>query len=186
MLQIKKKTLSRAEWYSDSQRTYRYIYHKDDYFEGGIGLISFVGLEKPDTVPSKGGELCIADNGYHWLELAPINSNVVLTAMFDKENHIFQCYFDITKENIVASDGDATFLDAFLDVVVTGYNEPVVLDLDELDLALSNEVITQKEHDKYMDESHKLISALNKNRDKFYEILTEYFYMISNSNNPKN
>ncbi len=46
-MQIKKKTLSRVEWYSDAQRTYRHIYHKDEYFEGGIGLISFVGLETP-------------------------------------------------------------------------------------------------------------------------------------------
>ncbi len=119
MLQIKKKTLSRAEWYNDSQRIYRHIYHKDDYFEGGIGLISFVGLEKTTTVSSESGELCIADNGYHWLELASINSNIVLTAMFNPEGHIFQCYFDITKETIIQPDGDATFLDAFLDVVLT-------------------------------------------------------------------
>ena len=184
MLQIKKKTLSRAEWYSDSQRIYRHIYHKDDYFEGGIGLISFVGLEKTDTVSSENGKLCIADNGYHWLELAPINSNIVLTAMFNKENHIFQCYFDIPKETIVQSDGDATFFDAFLDVVVTGYKEPVVLDMDELDLALSQKVITQKEHDMYMTECHKLISALNKDREKFYKLLMEYFDMIAISDKP--
>ena len=179
MLQIKKKTLSRAEWYNDSQRTYRHIYHKDDYFEGGIGLISFVGLENPTTVSSKSEKLCIADNGYHWLELAPINSNVVLTAMFNPEGHIFQCYFDITKETIVDADGDATFLDAFLDVVVAGYDEPALLDLDELDLALSEKIITQKEHDQYMDECHKLIRALDKDRDKFYQLLMDYFLTLS-------
>ena len=178
MLQLKKKTLSRSEWYNDLQRTYKYVYHKDDYFEGGIGLISFIGLTRPDTVSSKDGELCIADNGYHWLELAPVDSNVVLTAMFDRDNDIFQCYFDITKENIVAPDGDASFLDAFLDVVMTEDKEPVILDRDELDAALCEGIITQKEHDMYMNESHTLISALNKNRSKFYELLTSYFNMI--------
>lgn len=177
-MQIKKKTLSRAEWYSDAQRTYRHIYHKDEYFEGGIGLISFVGLESPDTVQSKNHTLRIADNGYHWLELAPKDSHVVLTAMFDRENNIFQCYFDITKHNDVAPDGDASFLDAFLDVVVTGDESPVVLDLDELSLALSEGVITQKEHDMYMAESHRLISALNKNRGVFYSLLKNYFNLF--------
>ena len=178
MLHIKKKTLSRAEWYSDSQRTYRHIYHKDEYFEGGIGLVSFVGLDEPDLVPSVKRKLCIADNGYNWLELAPINSHLVLTAMFDTEGNIFQCYFDITKENTVASDGDATFLDAFLDIVVTGDKSPVMLDLDELDLALSDGIITQPERDLYMYEAQKLIEVLNLNRPKFYELLEKYFRLF--------
>lgn len=83
--------------------------------------------------------------------------------MFDRENNIFQCYFDITKHNDVAPDGDES---------------PVVLDLDELSLALSEGVITQKEHDTYMAESHRLISALNKNRGAFFALLKNYFNLF--------
>ena len=50
MTAIKKKHLDRREWYSDSDRDFACLYHADHEFHGGIGLITFTGLKKPDVV----------------------------------------------------------------------------------------------------------------------------------------
>ena len=63
VMEIRKKHLDRREWYTDSERNYSCLYHHDDYFQGGIGLITFTGLAKPDIVDTVEGPFCIADQG---------------------------------------------------------------------------------------------------------------------------
>ena len=117
MAAIKKKHLDRRGWYTDSERDFVCMYHRDDVFHGGIGLITFTGLKQPEYVNSPEGPLCIADHGYQWLELVPEDGHFAVTAMFH-EDVLFQQYIDITLQNEVAEDGNAAFLDLLLDVVV--------------------------------------------------------------------
>ena len=41
MTAIQKKHLDRREWYTDSDRDFACLYHRDEAFHGGIGLITF-------------------------------------------------------------------------------------------------------------------------------------------------
>ena len=173
-MEIKRKTLSRAEWYTDKQRSYEYMYHKDTYFEGAIGLISFTGLESPEIIRTPKGERCIADNGYRWLELVPKDGNWALTAMIDKVGEIFNCYFDITKENCIEEDGNAVFFDAFLDVAVSEEGMPVILDRDELDAALQEGVVSDEEYKLFNQTAAKIVSCFTENRALIYDILGQY------------
>ena len=171
-MEIKKKHLDRREWYTDSERDYSCLYHRDDYFRGGIGLITFTGLAKPDIVDTVEGPFCIADQGYQWLELAPENGHFVLTAMFHDEQ-LFQQYIDITLMNNVAENGDAEFLDLLLDVVILSDGAPRILDAEELDAALSGGVITRKEYDLAAQTAEKIVAVYNSEsrliRQKLYE-----------------
>ena len=146
MVEIKKKNLDRREWYSDTDRDFTCRYHKDDFFEGGIGLVTFTGIAAPDEVDSPSGRLCIADKGYQWLELAPKDGNYVITSMFH-DDKIFQHYVDITLRNEIADNGDTVFYDLLLDVVIAEDGTPAVIDTEELEEALATGVITQEEYD---------------------------------------
>ena len=146
MKELKQKHLDRREWYSDTERDFVSVYHQDDFFTGAIGLLTFTGLEKPETVSSIRGEMCIADNGYQWLELVPENGHWALTAMFH-DDALFEQYVDITLENVVSGDGNAVFTDLLLDVVVLKDGKPVLLDEDELEEALAGGVVSQEQYD---------------------------------------
>ena len=98
MAEIKKKYLDRHEWYADSERDFVCMYLKDDIFHGGIGLITFTGLAEPEVVDTPEGPLCIADNGYQWLEIVPEDGYFAVTAMFH-DDILFQQYIDITLRN---------------------------------------------------------------------------------------
>ena len=144
--EIRKKHLDRREWYSDSERDFTCIYHEDSFFRGGIGLLTFTGLKKPEIVDTVEGPFCIADNGYQWLELVPKSGHYALTAMFH-DGRLFQQYIDITLNNEVAENGDAVFLDLFLDVVILQDGTPRIIDAEELEEALSEGVITCNEYE---------------------------------------
>ena len=171
-MEIKKKNLDRREWYTDSDRTFSCLYHKDTFFEGGIGLITFTGIKNPDIVDTDAGKICIADNGYQWLELAPRDKQYVITAMF-RDDELFQIYIDITLENIVLESGDAEFLDLFLDVVIRD-DIPTILDTDELDEALQENAIAKVDYNDAIRTAEKLVDYYISNKNVIKQKLFEY------------
>ena len=142
MTAIKKKHLDRREWYTDAERDFVCMYCRDDAFHGGIGLITFTGLQEPEMVNTPEGSLCIADTGYQWLEIVPEGGHFAVTAMF-RDDTLFQQYIDITLRNEVDENGNAVFYDLLLDVVVLGDGTPQIVDTEELEAALSDGIIQQ-------------------------------------------
>ena len=179
MTAIKKKHLDRREWYTDSDREFACKYHRDSGFHGGIGLITFTGLKKPDVVETPDGPLCIADNGYQWLEIVPEDSHFAVTAMFH-DDALFQQYIDITLRNEVAEDGNAVFFDLLLDVVVLQDGTPRIIDTDELEEALSGGVITREEYDLARETADKVADIWNSDKKLIREKLYEYRALFRN------
>ena len=173
MAVIKKKHLDRREWYTDSDRDFTCLYHRDDVFRGGIGLITFTGLKKPEIVDTPEGPLCIADQGYQWLELVPEDGHFALTAMFH-EDVLFQQYIDITLRNEVKADGNAVFYDLLLDVVVLQDGTPRIVDAEELEAALSGGAITRDEYELARRTTDKVAEAWNANKTLIGKKLYEY------------
>ena len=165
--------MDRREWYSDSDREYAYIYHRDDCFQGGIGLLTFTGLKEPESVDSPEGPLCIAANGYQWLELIPEGGHFALTAMFH-DGTLFEQYTDITLRNEVDENGDAAFYDLLLDVVVLSDGTPRVLDREELDEALSGGIISRAEYDLALQTADQVVDFYTTHKDLIREKLFEY------------
>lgn len=176
MLEIKKKNLDRREWYSDTDKKFSCRYVKDDFFEGGLGLVTFTGIKEPDMVESIWGEVCIADKGYRWLELAPKDKNYVLTAMIC-EDEIFQIYVDISLENKIFENGDAEFLDLFLDIVIRE-DEVRILDSEELNEALQEGVITDAQYQLAKDVADDLVVYFKNNREMVFRKLYEYLNLF--------
>lgn len=173
MIEIKKKHLDRREWYTDSERDFVCLYHRDECFQGGIGLITFTGLKEPELVDTPEGSLCIADNGYQWLEVIPEDGHFTVTAMFHN-GFLFQQYIDITLRNEVDADGNAVFYDLLLDVVVLGNGEPRVVDTEELKEALSSGAITRDEYDLARLTVDKVVETWNLNKMLIEKKLYEY------------
>ena len=173
MLEVKKKNLDRREWYNDTQREFKCMYLKDEFFEGAVGLITFTGLTEPEIVESSSGVICIGDNGYQWLELAPNGGNYVITSMFN-EDRIFQHYVDITLRNEITENGDAVFYDLFLDVVVTEEGKVQVIDQNELEQALDEGVITQDEFELAKNVALEVSDLFKRDKEKLEQKISDY------------
>ena len=173
MTAIKEKHLDRREWYTDADRDFVCMYHKDNVFHGGIGLITFTGLKEPEVVDTPEGPLCIADNGYQWLELVPEGGHFAMTAMFH-DDILFQQYIDITLRNEVDEDGNAVFYDLLLDVVVLGDGTPQIVDTEELEAALSGGAITRGEYELARLTAEQVLDKWNLHKTLIEKKLYEY------------
>lgn len=165
--------MDRREWFAASDYEYTCIYHRDDCFRGGIGLLTFTGLKEPESVDSPEGPLCIAANGYQWLELVPEDGHFAITAMFH-DGILFEQYTDITLRNEVAENGDAVFYDLLLDVVVLSDGTPRILDREELEEALSGGVITREEYDLALNTADQVVDFFTSHKALIEQKLFEY------------
>ena len=179
-MEIVKKHLDRREWYGDGDRDFSCRYHKDDFFEGGMGLITFTGIKEPDVIDTGTEKICIAAQGYRWLELAPKDGRFVVTAMFRGED-LFQIYVDITARNEIAKNGDALFWDLFLDVADRGDGKAIILDEDELEEAFSRGVISADEKRSAEQTARSLADFYHDNRSLAERKLREYLALFADA-----
>lgn len=178
MLAIKKKHLDRREWYEECERDFSCMYQKDEFFEGGIGLITFTDIKEPSEVNTEDGKLCIADRGYQWLELVPKDGHCALTAMFYK-GALFQMYVDITLKNDVFENGDAEFSDLFLDVVIRNEGEPTIVDENELEEAFRQGVITQEQYELAKASASEIVEFYHANKELVREKIVGYLQQFT-------
>ena len=173
MAVIKKKHMDRREWYADSERDFVCMYHRDDVFHGGIGLITFTGLRAPEVADTPEGPLCIADNGYQWLEIVPEDGHFAATAMFH-DGILFQQYIDITLRNEVDENGNAVFYDLLLDIVILGDGTPQIIDTEELETALSDGIIKRDAYELARQTAAQIVEIWNSHKTLIEKKLYEY------------
>ena len=85
-------------------------------------------VKKEWYVPRKDGEECMHADGYRWLQIYGLESNVVVSAIFDENNNFVETYFDIARKIYMEDVPYAE--DLYLDVVQTKENNFIILDDD--------------------------------------------------------
>lgn len=142
---IGRKYLNRENWSRVVEFKSAYTELNGTGLEGMAGLLYLKRLTKPLVTKCFANNFKIADDGYFWMQIAPEGKNWWLTVMVDDRKNILQYYFDITRSNFVMGR-DSYFEDLMLDVVVLPNGENILLDQDELDVALKLGNITGEEY----------------------------------------
>ena len=87
--------------------------------------------------------------------------------MIDKNGEVLLWYIDMIDEQGIDNDGVPFFYDLYLDLVVYPNGEIVVDDMDELEDALANGIISQKQFDLAIETSEKLKCGILESIDNF-------------------
>jgi uncharacterized protein len=161
-LMLKRKYGDRANWKRIEKRKYAQTYLNNNEFNGFITLLNTIKVKEPLATQYEDKELCIADNGYMWLQQFPLEKNHSVTTMFDADGNVVQWYIDICLENGV-ENGVPWMDDLYLDVVVIPSGEVIILDEDELEDALTRGLISKNEYDLAWDEVRKITKQINTN-----------------------
>lgn len=143
----------------------------DKYFNGDIALIKFDKMYEPYMI--KNINLCIANDGYKWLEFYNYDKKIRLTAMYNENNEIIEWYFDIAKK-IGKENGIPYEEDLYLDVVVTPNGDIKLLDEDELNDAYNRLEVNKETYDMAYNETNKLMKKLENNKNKLKEFTDKY------------
>lgn len=142
---IKKRRMARDSWSRIISREFTHAPIRQAPFGGVMGLLRFTKVSEPLKVMVGDRLVQVVGSGYYWLQIAPEGEHWWLTAMFDPSLRPLEYYFDVTLENHL-DGGESYFDDLFLDVVISPDGSPYLLDEDELDIALSEGVITKEQH----------------------------------------
>lgn len=166
---MKRKTICRAEWSGIRKSTYTEKRFSAFGVSGMAGLILMDDAED-FSVPSPAGDMLITHTGYSWLSLAPENSSVWATVMFDENGELFEVYFDFTSGNHVEKNEKSYFYDLYLDVVYSPAADLVtVLDEDELTDAVRRGEVSAEQKSNALADAQKLLDFLSSNRFSFLD-----------------
>ncbi len=160
ILKIKRKTMRREQWRRVTGSRQIFEHGCLGGMDGEIGLMRIDAVTPPLVVSSLGQRVTLAAPGYCWLQFAPKGRHWWLTTMFDPAGRLFQHYFDVTDANTLRPDGNSSFDDLFLDVVVCPGMPPVLLDQDECDLALAQGTIDAGQYRRAQQTAQALMTAL--------------------------
>lgn len=157
---MKRKYADRANWQRVKQKTYTQIAMHSEDFDGTISLVSIHAVHEPAYVGTHRGKLCVVDDGYKWLQHFPANAAYTLTTMFDANGQIVQWYIDICDATGVDERGIPWYDDMYLDIVVLPSGEVELIDIDELEEALQQGAVTEKQYEQAWKVAEHLLQEL--------------------------
>ena len=137
---LKRKYGERPDWSRILQKKYAQTYLETDEFKGYITLLHMVQLTEPLFVQYDKKEVCVANEGYSWLQQFPADQHHSVTTMFNEEGNIIQWYIDICLCN-GWEDGKPWMDDLYLDIILFPTGDMFVKDADELESAYSRGII---------------------------------------------
>ncbi|HWO75330.1 MAG TPA: DUF402 domain-containing protein [Bacillus sp. (in: firmicutes)] len=160
---LKRKWGDRAGWKRVIERTYKQAYLDTNEFAGYITLLNIKKVSEPAFAKYDEEEICIADNGYIWLQQFPLNAYHTVTTTFDSTGKVVQWYIDICIQTGVNNKGVPWMDDLFLDIVVLPSGKMFQLDAEELEEALEKGIINQDAYDLAWKEADRITQLIEFN-----------------------
>ncbi|HAR85030.1 MAG TPA: DUF402 domain-containing protein [Clostridium sp.] len=177
---MKRRFANKPDWSRVLRKEFKIEFIDNEELRGYISSIHMKEITEPLIIQTKGVDYCIVDKDYSWIQYFPENKNYVLTVMIDEKHNIIQWYFDISEKYELTEDGIPFYDDLFLDIVVLTTGEVILLDEEELEEALNNEEITEKQYGDAKEQAKELIVWINKNFEKLYELTKKYYNYLQN------
>lgn len=175
---MKRKYADRPGWLRISKKSYTSIFIDEQNYCGHVAYLSLDAVNRPLWVTYGSNDLCIVDNGYVWLQHFPNDGNIVLTATYNEDGDLVQCYFDIVKSVGVSHEGIPYCDDLFIDVVALPNGEIYVLDEDEIEAAYVNNEITKEEYTFAKSKALELMASLKEGRNYLLNSTEKYYRFI--------
>ncbi|MCM3742620.1 DUF402 domain-containing protein [Sporosarcina luteola] len=171
---LKRKYGSRFDWKRIVKRRYAEKHITSSQFTGYVTLLEMNNVVEPLYKTYMGRVVCIADKGYSWLQHFPDGEHFSVTTVFDASNQIVQWYIDICRENGYCQTNGPWMDDLFLDLIMLPTGEIIEKDIDELEAAHNNQVITDEEFALAWAEFERLKTMLAHNSLKLLRLTKEH------------
>lgn len=141
-LVIKHVRMTFDEWNKAIDK--RKVYLCEDH-DNRVSLIKIESVKKVQKWNAFGKEVVVADDGYNWLVISPKNENYVITLYMDDKKSPIICYVDMIDGIGTDEDGVFYYNDIFLDLLISMQMDIVELDMDELEQADAENIISAEQ-----------------------------------------
>lgn len=174
----KRKYCDHRGWQRIVSSSYEQLSVSDREFNGYLTLFVIDAVREPLCVPVCGQTVCIADSGFSWLQQIPLNTDHVVTTMFDANGQVVQWYIDIRSDMGLGEDHVPWFDDLYLDLVVSPNGKFELLDADELQDAFDNGVIDKVLYDRAWQEARHLQTLIEQNQLKLLTLANDHRHRL--------
>jgi len=183
---LKRKSTDRTYLKRVIDRNFISLSVSDDSFRGYITLFKINKVTDSCIIKYEERDVCVINNGYSLLQYVPLDENYALTVFFDENNKLIQWYFDITYINGIGDDGIPYYDDLYLDVIILPPFAMHLVDEDELDEALSKNVISKEQYNLACNVADRLMDDILNNRillmERYETDLTNMLELIKKQN----
>ncbi|WP_127492473.1 DUF402 domain-containing protein [Paenibacillus glycanilyticus] len=153
---LKRKYGDRADWQRVMAKEYAQTFIESEEFTGFVTLLHITKVADSLFVQYGDQRLCIADNGYLWLQHFPIGCNYSVTTTFNSAGQIVQWYIDICSWIGIGENNVPWMEDLYLDLILLPSGELIRKDTDELEDALTSGIIDKSLYELAWEEADKM------------------------------
>lgn len=172
---MKRKRADRGDgWKRISKHRFVLQASETEAFQGYVSLLYFDEVREPLWVPYAGQSICIVDDGYSWLQIFPQGARHAATVMFNAQGEAVQWYVDICKRAFIDEQGVLWYDDLYLDIIFLPGDKIELIDVDELDEALEQGVISDDEYNLAWNEASALLTQLKEERFPLVPLAEQY------------
>lgn len=176
---LKRKYGSRYDWKRITKKTYKETFISTTQFKGYISLFAMNEVLEPLYMKYEGRTVCIADKGYSWMQHFPDGKRFSVTTVFNAENQVVQWYIDICKQNGYCDVNGPWMDDLFLDLIVLPTGEVIEKDIEELEVALNDHLISIQDYEQAWSDFKEIITLINANQFDIFELTYKHFDELS-------
>lgn len=162
---MKRTFADRPSWKRVIDKRFKLTYIDKSNFKGYLSIIYINRVTEPLIIKNAGKNICLANDGFIWMQHFPKSCNYALTTMLNEKHEVVQWYFDICDGNKINSLGIPYYDDLYLDVVLLPNEELLLLDEDELEQALKDNDITKEQYEMAYMEAHNIINNIKGNKE---------------------
>ncbi|GIN37318.1 hypothetical protein J19TS1_02670 [Heyndrickxia oleronia] len=178
---LKRKFGDRLGWKRITEREYIQTFVQTETFEGYLSFLKMIKVTEPLYINYGEKMLCIADNGYSWLQQFPKDKHHAVTTMFNDSGEIIQWYIDICIQNGV-ENGRPFWDDLYLDLIVLPSGEMIQQDADELEGALASGIIDKYVYNLAWNEAKEIVEQIKEGNFSSLHLAKEYRDYILKTN----
>lgn len=139
---------------------YFQMYMNNSRFKGWVAINHLTDGETFYMNFPKSGKKPVVGEGMKWITLIPDNQKRSITAFISKEGKITCWYIDVIDSVKICEDGVVSFLDEYLDVLMTPDGEYFIDDEDELESAYKSGELTELQYKEALNEGRLIVEEL--------------------------
>jgi predicted RNA-binding protein associated with RNAse of E/G family len=171
---MKHKRADHADWPRLLKKRFTMQYYATPAFTGYACLLCIDEVTAPLWRTYQGHDVCLADNGYTWLQLFPKDTHYAVTTIFDGQGVLTRFYIDVCLRHSIDAQGMLWYDDLYIDLDISPDGEITLLDVDELDEALHDGGVSALEYELAWREANSLMTVIEE--DMFPLLWTNDMY----------
>lgn len=175
---MNRKYADRSDWGRIVQKQLTVIPKKTVGFSGYLTLFEIQKVTEPLYKQYEQERICVAGDGYKWMQHFPEYAHFTLTSMYDEKLRIVQWTITICKSQGVSSDRVPWYDDLHLQIVILPSGRMYVINQERLEEAVKSGELGRGDYELAWNTANQIMEEYRKGSFDLLLIANKHFYEL--------